>query len=77
MTGAFIIRITDDCVKFFTHIPQKHIPQKTYITKNLSDFVTYIGDLCYYCKVNDIEESLRHLIQLLTCGYVDGGIFTI
>lgn len=72
MTGVFIIRITDDCVKFFTHIPQK-----TYITKCLSDFVTYIYDLCCYCKVNDIEESLRHLIQLLTCGYVDGGIFTI
>lgn len=71
MTGVFI-SVTDDCVKFFTHIPQK-----TYITKNLSDFVTYIYDLCFYCKVNDIEESLRHLIQLLTCGYVDGGVFTI
>lgn len=72
MTGVFIIRITDDSAKFFIHIPQK-----TYITKTLSDFVTYIFDLCCYCKVNDIEESLRQLIRLLTRGYVDGGVFTI
>lgn len=72
MTGVFIIRITDDCVKFFTHIPQK-----TYITKNLSDFVNYIDNLRYNCQAKDIEDSLWHLIQLLTCGYVDGGIFTI
>lgn len=65
MTGVFIIRITDDSVKFF-------IP-----TKTLSDFVTYIYDRCCYCKVNDIEESLRQLIRLLTRGYVEGGIFTI
>ena len=72
MTGVFIIRITDDSVKFFIHIPQK-----TYNIKNLSVFVIYICDLCCYCKVNDIEESLRQLIRLLTRDYVDGGIFTI
>lgn len=72
MTGVFIIRITDESAIFFIHIPQK-----TYITKNLSDFVTYLFDLCCYCKVNDIEESLRQLIRLLIRGYVDGGAFTI
>lgn len=72
MTGVFIIRITDECVRFFTDIPQK-----TYITRSMSDFVSYLDDLCYYCKANDIEEALRSLIRLLTCGYVDGGIFTV
>lgn len=72
MTGVFIIRITDDCVKFFTHLPQK-----TYITKSSSDFVNYIDVLRYNCKAKDIEESLWQLIRLLTRGYVDGGIFTI